>query len=163
MKLKDLIKKYGDYDVVVSRRIATNEIVIEGREPESKTVFDLKDDDIYFNISNAGEICRCKVNLLSAYQDRLEIGNVCLTQKDAEKEIQRRKVETLLLKHGGRRWFKKDGDNWFMYLDEYNLVSRSCSKAPCQGMIYFDTHGEAVEVCEKIGTSRIKDALFEVR
>lgn len=156
MKLKELIGQYGEYEV-------SDELIAQFKKPKPKTVWELEKGDNYFVIYNDGDVMEykwCDSALGKSYRDR---GWAFLTREEAEWESERRKVETLLLKHGGRRWHKKDGDNWFVYLDEYNLVSRSRTKAPYQGMIYFDTHKEAVEACEKIGTSRIKDALFEVR
>lgn len=88
------------------------------------------------------------------------------SKEEANKEVERRKVETLLLKYGGRRWFKNHKPNWFIALENevedsprtYNATSISK-----QGAIYFDSQEAVEKAIKEIGTDRIKEALFEVR
>ncbi len=167
MKLKDLIKDYGDYDVVVSRRIATNEIVINGRESKQKSVWDLKDGDPYYLLNSFGGIDR-----ISKWKENngfdltpRELGNIFLTREDAEKDFERRIVENLLLKYGGRRWLSDSKKNWLISydreLDEWRFLYSTRDQR--QGAIYFDTKEEAEKAVQKIGEKRLKWALFKVK
>ena len=166
MKLKDLIEQYGEYDVVLSKREARNEIMIEGRKPQKKSVWDLKDGDPYYWIEGLGYI---KGHYFwrneSADPMAREVGNIFLNEEEAEKDVERRKVETLLLKHGGRRWFKEDTPNYFIRVHENGgwLTSDWTNHSPIQGTIYFDTEKQAWKSIEQIGEERIRKALFEVK
>ena len=162
MKLKDLMEKYGDYDVIVSRRIATDEIVIEGIKPQPKTVWDLKGGDGYFVLYHDGDIAEYKwtgdTGFGACYRD---YGNIFLTEEEALKDVERRKVETLMLKHGGRRRYKRFGENFGFLIDDVDRFGIH-SLNQIQGTIYFDTYSDAKTALDSIGTDRIKRALFEV-
>ena len=88
-----------------------------------------------------------------------------MTEEEAEKDVERRKVETLLLKYGGRRWFKDDTPNYFIRVYENGgwLTSDWTNHSPIQGTIYFDTEKQAIDAIEEIGEDKIIEALFEVR
>ena len=165
MKLKDLLEKYGEYEVSETKGdwCDANRITLELKKPKHKTVWDLEKGDNYFVVYNDGDVVEhiwCDTCLGKSFRDH---GNVFLTKEEAEKDVERRKVEALLLKHGGRRWFKHGGANWVIYLDKHNQATRCSAERPHQGMIYFDRHGDAVKACEEIGNKRIVNALFEVR
>lgn len=166
MKLKDLMEQYGEYDVVLSKREATNEIMIEGRKPKPKTVWDLEKGDNHHWIDITGDVC-INVPWKDTEEDKQarEIGNVFLTKEEAEKDVERRKVENLLLKYGGRRWFMKGKDNMFLYYDARIKELRYDLKTilPVQGAIYFDDFNKLDEAVKAIGAERIIKALFEVR
>ncbi len=164
MKLKDLMEKYGEYEVnskCVVGECEIERIVIDLTKPKPKSVWELNNKDEHYAITDCGFIKHYDSSDFIGY--KRDIGNVFATEKDAEKECERRKVETLLLKHGGRRWFKKGGENWILYLDKHNQATRYEVGEPYQGFIYFDSHEEAVNACEQIGNKRIVNALFEVR
>lgn len=166
MKLKELMEKYGEYDVVVSRSITTNEIMINGRKPKPKTVWDLEIGDKYVLLFGSGEVAQRQLSDKTVDYCYLEAGNVFLTKEEANKEFERRKVETLLLKYGGRRWFKEHKLNWFIALENevsYEPYVYSVSNRPKQGCIYFDTEEQAEKAISEIGKERLKKALFEVR
>ncbi len=159
MKLKDLIEKYGEYDVVLSKREATNEIMIEGRKSKPKKVWDLKDGDGFYCLCSNGTIL---YYIYASYNEReIENGNAFLTKEEAEQDIERRKVETLLLKHGGRRW-AREGVNYRLGL-QYNMIVICKDMYPLQGAIYFDLEQQAQKAIDEIGEDRIREALFEVR
>ena len=163
MKLKELVEKYGEYDVVLSKREATNEILIEGRKPKPKTVLDLEDGDRYFIVYPTGEIGDVKFSDCQNDYCVVSNGNAFLTKEDAEREVERRKVETLLLKYGGRRWFNETSENYYMYYDLDVIDCTNTYEIHYQGTIYFDTEGQAEKAVAEIGEERLKKALFEVR
>ena len=164
MKLKELMEKYGEYDVVVSRSITTNEIMINGRKPKPKTVWDLRKGDKCYYISLFGDV-EDTGGYLSPLSEAIDMGVVFLTEEEANKDLERRKVETLLLKHGGRRWFKNGKENWFVTFDRSVGFFRYVYtiRDQRQGTIYFDTEKQARKAVAEIGEERIKKALFEVR
>lgn len=165
MKLKDLMEKYGEYEVVLSKREATNEIMIEGRKPKPKTVWDLTVGDTQYNINPHGIVVPLLWDGGFGDTSRRDFGSVFLTKEEAEQALERRKVEALLLKHGGRRWFKEDTPNYFIRVHENGLwlTSDWTNHSPIQGTIYFDTKKQAEKAISEIGEDRIKKALFEVR
>lgn len=159
MKLKDLINKFGEYEV--PQELIDKFELLE--KPKPKTIWNLKYNDLYNWIDGEGNIgihhwCEDEIDL-----NLRKAGNAFLTYKEAVGEKERREVEALLLKYGGRRWFKKSGENWILRLDKHNQATRFEVGEPYQGFIYFDSHEEAVNACEQIGNKRIVNALFEVR
>lgn len=162
MKLKELMEKYGEYDVVVSRSITTNEIMINGRKPKPKTVWDLRKGDKCYYISLFGDV-EDTGGYLSPLSEAIDMGVVFLTEEDAKKDLERRKVETLLLKYGGRRWFKKDGGNFYLVREDDDFETFQAHWIFPLGTIYFDTKEQAQNAVKEIGEDRIKQALFEVR
>ena len=177
MKLKDLLEKYGEYEVIDETKFKTwdatlpkersGSIQIEGREgiqirlepPKPKSVWDLEERDTIFTINCDGFIEDDK--WYGCFDDERDNGNVFLTYEEAEKDLERRKTETLLLKHGGHRW-AREGVNYRLGL-QYNMVVICKDMYPLQGAIYFDLEQEAQKAIDEIGEDRIKRALFEVR
>lgn len=174
MKLKDLMEKYGEREIKdidfekafkeLDEDVNSVAVLIEVLKKKPNTVWGLKEGDIYFVLYTDGDTAdyewKRDGGISKGYRDQ---GNVFRTKEEAKKEAERRAVEALLLKYGGRRWFKKNGENWILYLDEHNQATRYAVGEPFQGFIYFDSHEEAVNACEQIGNKRIVDALFEVR
>lgn len=170
MKLKDLIEQYGEYDVEEWFEIGTDgvadEKAIKLKKPKPKTVWDLEDGDQCIYIDAFGKITGgCLWNEVPQDERARDVGNIFLTKEEAEKDVERRKVETLLLKHGGRRWFKEDTPNYFIRTHENGLLLTFdwTNHSPLQGVIYFDTEKQAEKAIEEIGEERIRKALFEVR
>lgn len=171
MKLKDLLNdesflsKYGDYETVGNSYTAVREndklqLVFDVQKPKPKSVWNLKDGGQYYYTNIRGD-----VNLdvwCEGCQYEREVGNAFLTKEEAEKDVERRKVETMLLKHGGRRWYKKFGENFGFLIDDVDRFGIH-SLNRIQGTIYFDTYSDAETALDSIGADRIKDALFEVR
>lgn len=162
MKLKDLVEKYGEYDIVLSERIGKNEIRIEGRKPESKTVWDLEKGDNFACVNSFGDTSeRYPWEGTHSDEELRSVGNAFLTKEEALRDVERRKVETLLLKYGGRRWAREDV-NYRLGL-QYNMIVIYKDLYPLQGAIYFDLEQQAQKAIDEIGEERIKEALFEVR
>lgn len=158
MKLKDLISEYGEYEV-------SDKLIAQFNKPKPKTVWDLKDGDQCIYIDAFGKITGgCLWNEVPQDERARDVGNIFLTKEEAEKDVERRKVETLLLKHGGRRYFDGHNHNYHIGLDEYERHLKAyILMTPTQGTIYFDTSARAKKAISEIGEERIKKALFEVR
>lgn len=167
MKLKDLIEQYGEYEVSATKGdwCDAGHITLELNKPKPKTVWDLEKGDNHHWIDITGDVC-INVPWKDTEEDKRsrEIGIVFLTKEEAEKDVERRKVETLLIKHGGRRWFNGYNHNFHIGLDEYEEHLKAyILMTPTQGTIYFDTSARAEKAIDEIGEDRIKKALFEVR
>lgn len=132
---------------------------IEKSEPKKKTVWDLKKDDTYYLI----DIDVMNATWNNVYLDNKfrKIGNIFLTKEEAEFEVERRKIETEMLRLGGRRKFKYKGDNYTIYYCDGIKVSFS-NCAMYQGSICFDTRNEAENAIKKIGEDRLKKYIFVV-
>lgn len=166
MKLKDLLEKYGEYEVSETKGdwCDAGHITLEINKPKPNSIWELKNGDWYYCINVKGEVMS-DVWREVVYPER-EVGNAFLTEKDAENERERRRVETLLLKHGGRRWFKEHKHNWFIALEngvEDNPRTYNATSISKQGAIYFDSEEAAEKAISEIGEERIKKALFEAR
>ena len=157
MKLKELVDRYGDYNV-------PQNLIDLLEPPQPKSVWELKEGDKFTSIDVFGktiENCTWEYNLFDA--EMRKVGNVFLTQEDAESDVERRKVETLLLRHGGRRWFKKAPlKNFYIWLHKGRVIV-SADSCPAQGTIYFDSREQAEKAIAEIGETYIKNILFEVR
>ena len=166
MRLKDLLEKYGEYEVDLKKVVGKTEIesvTIDLTKPRPKSVWELKDGDWYHCINVKGEVMS-DVWREVVYPER-EVGNAFLTKEDALKDVERRKVESLLIKHGGRRWLEHGHMNYFIEYDrKANKLDSVCTgRFLWQGLIYFDSHEQAEKAISEIGEERIRKALFEVR
>jgi len=178
MKLKDLIEKYGEYEIrefdfeEAFHRLDNDDdisgicIDVLKKKPTPKSVWDLVYGDKFISINAFGDITENCIWEDTVFDEEMRsAGNVFLTKEEAEKDIERRKVETLLLKYGGRRWIKQNGENWNIELRFANngLLKNCAIRYLIQGTIYFDTEEQAQKAIDEIGEERIKKALFEVR
>lgn len=174
MKLKELVEKYGEYEIYpdspkhIENAFKDLDSKDDGtlclcvKKPKPKSVWDLKSKDECWTLDETGGLTHEKYGDGFFNHERREFGNVFLTEEETLKEKERRKVETLLLKFGGRRWFKDGVENWLIVLMEDGLTWFIHNK-PIQGVIYFDTEEQAEKAISEIGKQRIKKALFEVR
>lgn len=179
MKLKELMEKYGDYEIrefdfEEALHKLDNDYDISGicidvlkKKPKPKSVWDLKYGDKFISINAFGDITEnCTWEDTVFDEEMRSVGNVFvfLTKEDAEREVERRKVEALLLRYGGRRWFKEGSIcNYYMWVNTRNSLVVGCTGVGMQGLIYFDTREQAEKAISKIGEERIKEALFEVK
>lgn len=166
MKLKELLDQYGEWEWVSTQVPENGEAdvaMIQIKKPKPKTVWDLEGGDGFYCLCSNGTILYYRY---ASYNDcEIENGNAFLTKEEAEKDVERRKVETLLLKHGGRRWFKKDEWNYYLsFGTDLKILVVHCTRVDYrQGAIYFDSEKQAKEAINAIGSERIRKALFEVR
>ncbi len=168
MKLKDLLEKYGEYEVDLKKVVGNTEIqsvTIDLTKPKPKSVWELEEDDEYYYINADGYINISTYAEVESEENCVSVGNVFLVYEEAKKDLERRKVETLLLKFGGRRWFKRDNMNYLLEYDyKFEKLTYTGSGRPAwQGLIYFDTRAQIENAIEQIGEERIIKALFEVR
>lgn len=177
MKLKELLNnetflsKYGDYEIIgdsytTVRGNDKSQLVFDIQKPKPKTVWDLKDEDSYYWVHGIGKVREEHVwRNESADPMARDVGNVFLTREEAEKDVERRKVETLLIKHGGRRWLSHTIPNYYLVVNGFNelyFTSILSSQYP-QGIIYFNSGSDVQNAINEIGKERIVKALFEVR
>ena len=176
MKLKELIEKYGEREIAefdfeeAFEKLDSSEndgavlISVLKKKTKPKTVWDLEKGDKYFVVCYSGSTYTCEMRTWGNgdYEKAgRETGILFLTKEEAEQDLERRQIETLLLKHGGRRWARKDVNYRFGL--QYNMVVICKDIYPLQGAIYFDLEQEAQNAIDEIGADRIKRALFEVR
>lgn len=155
MKLKELVEQYGEYTV-------PQELIEKLEKPKPQSVWDLEGREAVFTLNCDGFIE--DDTWYDCLDDERDNGNIFLTYEDAVIERERRKVETLLIKHGGRRWFNGYNHNFYIGLDEYEEHLKAyILMTPTQGTIYFDSKDNARKAIDEIGEERIKKALFEVR
>lgn len=138
-----------------------DELVLDIYVENPKSVWGLKKGDNYYIVDIDGGVTQ--EIWWDDYDEKSYInsGNVFLTEEEAEFEVERRKIETEMLRLGGRREFKKGENNWFIYYnDGLNVMVLYDSIA--QGAICFDSENEAYNAIKKIGKSRIKKYIFGV-
>ena len=126
-----------------------------------KTIWDLKKDDTYYLIDIDGEVMNAIWNNIYIDNDFRNIGNIFLTKEEAEFEVERRKIETEMIRLGGRRNFKFNGDNYGIYYCDGINVVYYCNTM-YQGLIYFDTIKDAHDAIKEIGKNRIIKYIFGV-
>ena len=89
------------------------------------------------------------------------LGNCFLTREEAEFEIERRKIETEMIRLGGRRKFNRGKDNYFiMYTRIEGLDYVNYQSMHEQGVIYFDSELDAINAVKTIGKDKIKKYIF---
>lgn len=131
-----------------------------------KSVWNLKEGDTYYLISSDGEVIETTWGYCPHDKKFREIGNAFLTKAEAEFEVERRKIETEMLRLGGRRKFKFNGNNFSIYYsDGLNVKGINVEfyhSTMHQGSIYFDSKEQLNEVVKTISLEKIKKYIFGV-
>lgn len=140
------------------------ELIIEKAEAEQKpkSIWDLniRDGEIYDYISSSGEIGKSYFD--SIYDENArDIGNAFLTKEEAEFEVERRKIETILRKYS--KPFENGGDNYFLYLYNCTSIRGSFNSTFNYSLPCFASEEIALKVIEEIGEGRLKKYWFGVR
>jgi len=157
IKLNELLDRYGGYEVDEEK---LKEILID---PKPKTVWDLQNGIEYFYINEFGNVYNTTWLHSAADLARREFGNCFLTKEEAEFEVERRKIEEILLKHGGRREYKFDNKNWFFSINHIKALDILWGDfRSYQGAIYFDTEELAKQALAEAGKDNIKKYIFGV-
>lgn len=132
-----------------------------------KSVWDLKEGDTYYVIDY--DVMNVRSVMFLDDTDDInyrELGNCFLTKEEAEYELERRKVETEMLRLGGRREFKKGEDNYYIFCEfssDYDTrIYKEKDGSFGKGMIYFDSIKECMNAIDSIGVDRIKKYYFGV-
>lgn len=152
MKLKEAMDKYGDYEVKEDEL----EKILE--KPKPKTVWELEKEDVYCFIEDCGNISRYSWDDSKFDREVREMGNVFLTEQEAELERERRKIEAIMLKYG-RRTFKFGCNNYCICICE-NKIEYDYWRYKNHGNIYFDTKYLAQKAIDEIGKERMKKYYF---
>lgn len=128
-----------------------------------KTVWDLEKGDTFYVIDSDGDVMKGTWvgNRFENNCRKREIGNIFLTKEEALFEAERRKVETEMLRLGGRRKFNRGKDNYFiMYTRIEGLDYVNYQSMHEQGVIYFDSELDAINAVKTIGKDKIKKYIF---
>lgn len=158
IKVEEIAEKYKGYEVDEEK---LKEFLTP---PKPKTVWDLKIGDRYWFLDSYGNVRDCVLGNGLIDKGRRAIGNCFLTREEAEFEVERRKVEAILLKYG-RREFKVDEGNFYIYHDYYHSSIEIGRYNSCQdqGTIYFDTEALYQKAIEEAGEDNIKRYIFGIR
>lgn len=142
----------------------TNEANLEPYIEKPNSVWDLKEGDTYYSIYGNGNVSSEKKWFDDDYENNYRgIGNTFLTREEAEFEVERRKIETEMLRLGGRRKFNRGKDNYFiMYTRIEGLDYVNYHSMHEQGVIYFDSELDAINAVKTIGKDKIKKYIFGV-
>lgn len=126
-----------------------------------KTVWDLKKGDTYYTVDIDGSVIKERWRDEDYEKSYRNSGNVFLTEEEAEFEVERRKIETEMIRLGGRRKFNRGKDNYsIMYTRIEGLDYVNYHSMHEQGVIYFDSELDAINAVKTIGTDKIKKYIF---
>ncbi len=158
IKVEEIAEKYKGYEVDEEK---LKEFLTP---PKPKTVWDLKIGDRYWFLDSYGNVCDCVLGNGVIDNGRRAIGNCFLTREEAEFEVERRKVEAILLKYGSRDFEYSENNNYMYYEHSESSIEighyRSCQD---QGTIYFDTEELCQKAIKEAGEDNIKKYIFGVR
>lgn len=157
IKVEEIAEKYKGYEVDEER---LKEFLTP---PKPKTVWDLKYGDRYYYFDDYDGVSFSTWNDIDVDITRRYFGNCFLTKEEVEFEVERRKVEAILLKYG-RRGFKYSEDNYYIFYerDESSIVICCYESFQDQGVIYFDTEELCQKAIEEAGKDNIKKYIFGI-
>lgn len=162
IKIKDIVEKYAEYEIDEDKLKA---LLIK---PKQKTVWELEVGDVYNYINSDGIIVSSIWSDDIRHEDRRAAGSCFLTREEAKFELERRKVETELLRCGGTRDMMSigNGDIRKYYIIYSHFKDRVCIESLCYtrhlGNIYFKSEEDARRAIDEIGEDRIKKYLFYI-
>jgi len=139
-----------------------HEDLLEPYVEKPKSVWELQNGDKCYFIDNCGTVLSGIWSNNSSYAiECRQTGNVFLIEEEAENEVERRKIETEMLRLGGRRKFNRGKDNYFiMYTRIEGLDYVNYQSMHEQGVIYFDSELDAINAVKTIGKDKIKKYIF---
>lgn len=130
----------------------------------------LKNGDMYYYITNDGQIGIAKWQGRASDFRRLALGNVFKTEKDTEFAIEKQQVKTELQRYADEHndpnleeWNVKNWHYYIEYLpkcDALEIVSM-CSRR-MESVTYFTSGNIAEDAMKEIGKKRIMKYLFDV-
>lgn len=157
IKVEEIVEKYKGYEVDEEK---LKEFLIP---PKPKTVYELEKGDRYYYIDTFGNACCDTWANDEIDNGRRAIGDCFLTKEEAEFEVERRKVEAILLKYGSRDFEYSKNNNYMYYGHGESSIEigyyRSCQN---QGGIFFDTEELCQKAIEEAGEDNIKKYIFGV-
>lgn len=129
-------------------------------KPKIKTVWNIEDGDNYYYLDSNGCVC---IDTFKNYPIDIrvrEIGNMFLSQEEAEFELERRKIEFIIKKYS--RFFNKEKDNWFIYYDPSMSGIKIGEDYIAESVYYFETKEAAQKVIDEIGEERLLKYWFGI-
>ena len=161
MKLNELMKEYGEYEV----KDGFMELL---EKPKPKTVWDLKNGDVYYFLTSFGYVMKTVWVDTDADNEKLSIGNAFLTEEDAEFSRERLKVIAELKKYA-KEFSDEEWKNDF-FLKNYIAYEYSRKEivflstyTTDRGNIYFEDEEKAKEAINAVGEERIKKYYLGVK
>lgn len=157
IKVEEIVEKYKGYEVDEEK---LKEFLTQLKP---KTVWDLKNKDNYWYINDYNGNVRATWDNVMIDNYRRNMGNCFLTEKEAKFEVERRKIEAILLKYG-RREFKYSVRNYYFFYDHEDKLIRKTIVDCCQsqGIIYFDNEELCQQAIDEAGEDNIKKYIFGV-
>lgn len=156
MKLKELIEKYGECE------IKDLELIKKDLElPNEVWLMDIGDN--YYTIESDGSIGNHIWKGLSINLNHREIGNCFMTIEEAKKELNRRKIEVIMLKYGRRHYIKNKVNYEITWNTFKETVRVDCYDCFTDGNIYFDTEKLAQKAADEIGKERLKEYFITIQ
>lgn len=152
---KELNKKREEFEQDLKEEIAWMS--------RPKSIWDLKavDGDRYYYISLEGGIGEGVFNTIRDEWIRSK-GDAFLTREEAEFELERRKIETIMRKYS--RPFEYDEDNYHLkYFCRSGSICILNSWEFNDGLLYFESKEIARKVIDEIGRDRLKKYWFRVK
>ena len=161
MKLNELMEKYGEYEV----KEGFMDLL---EKPKPKSVWDLEEGDTYYYIDVYGDISDGRIGNDSSEDEIFAIGNVFLTEEDAEFEVERLKVIAELKKYAkefsDEEWKDNKTQKYYIvyrYSDDY--IRSILTYTSKDGVLYFESKEKAQEAIDAVGEERIKKYYFGVK
>lgn len=161
MNLSELMQQYGDYEV----KEGFMDLL---EKPKPKTVYDLKYGDRYCYITADGELRFVSWQNDESDKNKLAIGNIFLTEEDAEFARERLMVITELKKYA-KEFSDEERSNttiskYVIYLSSQDYVMYIASTYSVRyPFLYFQSEEKAKEAINAVGEERIKKYYFGVR
>lgn len=162
-KIKDLVKKYGNREI--------DEVELEKllKPVKVKTIYTLEFGDTYYLIDEVGRICECEWTGRPYDTFRLTLGNVYLTQEDAEFALEKLKITAELKRYASMckepvDWEKGKQRNWFLtYSYYFKKLELLCTYDMTTDSIYFTDKPILDQAIREIGEERIKKYYFGIK
>lgn len=125
-------------------------------EDRLKTIWDLdiRDREKYYRLFGDGRIGNLSFDS-RADEDVRNIGNAFLTKKEAEFELERKKIETIMRKYS--RPYVAGEDNYcILYFHDEKKVDVGYYSVTDYGLPYFESEEVVEKVIDEIGEDRLK-------
>lgn len=160
MKLNELMEKYGEYEV--------KEGFMDLLEKPTKSVWDLKNGDVYYFLTSYGYVMKTVWVNTGADNEKLSIGNAFLTEEDAEFARERLKVIAELKKYAkdfsDEEWANEDLPKYRIGFDyKYGCYSYRITRQGRGLEIYFESIEKANEAIKAVGEDRMKKYCLGVK
>lgn len=157
IKVEEIIEKYKGYEVDEEK---LKEFLTP---PKPRTVWDLEEGDRYYYFDDYDGVSFSTWNDIDVDITRRYFGNCFLTKEEAKFEVERRKVEAILLKYG-KREFKYEERNYYFFYDHEDRLIRKTIVNVCQsqGIIFFETEELCQKAIDEAGEDNIKKYIFGV-